>query len=61
MGAAWGEAHRLDSPEREFPSKVRSFFKKVGYGLGVAGAFVVVAPSNGVAVLLGGGSIPGCP
>jgi hypothetical protein len=43
------------------PSKVRSFFKKVGYGLGVAGAFVVVAPLNGVAILLGGSRIPGCP
>lgn len=43
------------------PSKVRSFFKKVGYGLGVAGAFAVVAPINGVAILLGGSSIPGCP
>ena len=43
------------------PSKVRSFFKKVGYGLGMAGAFAVVAPINGVAILLGGSSIPGCP
>lgn len=43
------------------PSKVKGFFKKVGYGLGLAGAFAVVAPLNGVAILLGGSSIPGCP
>jgi len=43
------------------PSKVRSFFKKVGYGLGMAGAYAVVMPINGVAILLGGSSIPGCP
>ena len=43
------------------PSKVRSFFKKVGYGLALGGAYAVVAPINGVAILLGGSSIPGCP
>ena len=43
------------------PSKVRDFFKKVGYGLAVGGAYAVVAPINGVAILLGGSSIPGCP
>lgn len=43
------------------PSKVKGFFKKVGYGLGLAGAFAVMAPLNGVAILLGGSSIPGCP
>ena len=43
------------------PSKVRSFFKKAGYGLALGGAFVVVAPINGVAILLGGSGIPGCP
>jgi hypothetical protein len=49
----------VDSVRR--PSKVRSFFKKVGYGLAVGGAFAVVAPINGVAILLGGSGIPGCP
>jgi hypothetical protein len=43
------------------PSKVRSFFKKVGYGVALGGAYAVVAPINGVAILLGGSSIPGCP
>jgi hypothetical protein len=43
------------------PSKVRSFFKKVGYGVALGGAYAVVAPLNGVAILLGGSSIPGCP
>ena len=43
------------------PSKVKSFFKKAGYGLGLAGAFVVVAPLNGVTLLLFGSTIPGCP
>ena len=43
------------------PSKVRSFFKKVGYGLALGGAYAVVMPINGVAILLGGSSIPGCP
>ena len=41
------------------PSKVKSFFKQVGYGLGLAGAFVVVAPIYG-AILLLGGEIPSC-
>jgi hypothetical protein len=45
----------------QHPSKVRSFFKKVGYGLAVGGAYAVMAPLNGVAILLGGSSIPGCP
>lgn len=45
----------------QHPSKVRSFFKKVGYGLAVGGAFVVVAPLNGVSLLLFGSTIPGCP
>lgn len=43
------------------PSKVKSFFKKVGYGVALGGAYAVVAPLNGVAILLGGSSIPGCP
>jgi hypothetical protein len=43
------------------PSKVRSFFKKVGYGVALGGAYAIVAPLNGVAILLGGSSIPGCP
>ena len=43
------------------PSKVRDFFKKVGYGLALGGAYAVVMPINGVAILLGGSSIPGCP
>jgi len=45
----------------EHPSKVRSFFKKVGYGLALGGAYAIVEPLNGVAILLGGSSIPGCP
>jgi hypothetical protein len=45
----------------QHPSKVRSFFKKAGYGLGMAGAFAVVAPINGVTLLLFGSTIPGCP
>ena len=45
----------------EHPSKVRSFFKKVGYGLAVGGAFVVMAPLNGATLLLFGSTIPGCP
>jgi hypothetical protein len=43
------------------PSQVKNFFKKVGYGVGLAGAFVVVAPLNGVTLLLFGSTIPGCP
>jgi hypothetical protein len=43
------------------PSKVKSFFKKAGYGLGLAGAFVVVAPLYGAAFLLTGNVPPGCP
>jgi hypothetical protein len=43
----------------QHPSKVRSFFKKVGYGLALGGAFVVVAPLYGLALLIGGG-IPSC-
>jgi hypothetical protein len=43
------------------PSKVRSFFKKVGYGLAVGGAYAVVGPMNGVTLLLFGSTIPGCP
>ena len=45
----------------DHPSKVKGFLKKVGYGLGIGGAFVLLAPLNGVAILLGGSSIPGCP
>lgn len=45
----------------QYPSKVRGFFKKVGYGVALGGAYAVVAPLNGVAILLGGSSIPGCP
>lgn len=44
-----------------YPSKVRSFFKKVGYGLALGGAYAVVTPLNGAFILLGGSSIPGCP
>jgi hypothetical protein len=45
----------------QYPSKVRRFFKKVGYGLAVGGAYALIMPLNGVAILLGGSSIPGCP
>jgi hypothetical protein len=45
----------------QHPSKVRSFFKKVGYGLELAGAYAVVAPLDGVTLLLFGSTIPGCP
>jgi hypothetical protein len=45
----------------QHPSKVRSFFKKVGYGLALGGAYAVVAPMNGVTLLLFGSTIPGCP
>jgi len=45
----------------QYPSKVRSFFKKVGYGLAVGGAYAVVAPLNGATLLLFGSTIPGCP
>ena len=43
------------------PSKVRSFFRKVGYGLALGGAYAVVAPLNGATLLLFGSTIPGCP
>ena len=43
------------------PSKVRSFFKKVGYGVALGGAYAVVGPMNGVTLLLFGSTIPGCP
>ena len=45
----------------QYPSKVRSFFKKVGYGLAVGGAYAVVAPLNGATLLIFGSTIPGCP
>lgn len=43
----------------QYPSKVRRFFKKVGYGLALGGAYAVIAPLDGVALLLGGCKIPG--
>jgi hypothetical protein len=43
------------------PSKVRSFFKKVGYGLALGGAYALITPVNGVTLLLFGSTIPGCP
>ena len=43
------------------PSKVRSFFKKVGYGAALGGAYAIVGPMNGVTLLLFGSTIPGCP
>ncbi len=43
------------------PSKVRSLFKKVGYGLGMAGGYAVITTLSAPALLLGGSMIPGCP
>ena len=45
----------------QHPSKVRSFFKKVGYGLALGGAYAVIGPLDGVTLLLFGSRIPGCP
>jgi hypothetical protein len=45
----------------EYPSKVRNFFRKAGYGLALGGAYALIAPVNGVTLLLFGSTIPGCP